>query len=431
MTGQRPTLAVPTGQRLTLAVPTGRRLTLAVPSLAFGGAERVVAEDGQPLGRAGRGGDRHHAFGAIRATPIRSTTASREFRSTRWANRAARSRPSPITCTACASCGVRSPARQPETVISFTDRMNVLTLLACRPLRVDTVISERIDPSRYEIGRAWSWLRRRVYPIARALVVQTERVRGQMVGVMRGRPIYVIPNAVVPNASSATPPNLPGQTGRRMARTIPRASAGSSPSVGLPRRKASTCSIDAFSRIADRHPQWSLKILGEGPARPSLERLIDAKRLGGRVVLAGWESDPAAVLRRCDLFVLSSRFEGFPNALLEAMACGLPSSQLRLPIRAGRNYPRRNRRPPGATRRRRRPGKHNRSRSSPMSRFAIGWARKRSMLSSVSASSVTSPIGTPCCAATLRNPRANSERGSWDELAADRTVLKPLSKVAA
>ncbi len=85
---------------------------------------------------------------------------------------------------------------EPESLISFTDRMNVLTLLACRPLGVDTVISERIDPSRYAIGRAWSWLRRRVYPSARALVVQTDRVRNQMLGVMRGRPIYVIPNAV-------------------------------------------------------------------------------------------------------------------------------------------------------------------------------------------------------------------------------------------
>ena len=45
--------------------------------------------------------------------------------------------------------------------------MNVLTLLACRPLKVDTVVSERIDPSRYEIGRTWSWLRRRLYPSAR------------------------------------------------------------------------------------------------------------------------------------------------------------------------------------------------------------------------------------------------------------------------
>jgi glycosyltransferase involved in cell wall biosynthesis len=56
-----------------------------------------------------------------------------------------------------------------------------------------------------------------------------------------------------------------------------------------------------------------------------LEEQIHARGLEPRVHLGGWIYDPVTVLRNCDAFVLSSRFEGFPNALLEAMALGLPA----------------------------------------------------------------------------------------------------------
>ncbi len=164
MTRQRPTLAVPTGQRLTLAVPTGRRLTLVVPSLAFGGAERVVAkmanhwaargEAVTVITLSGRSGDTYPLDDRVARIPLDAMGESGGPLKAITNNlRRVRLLRSAIAGSA------------PETVISFTDRMNVLTLLACRPLKVDTVISERIDPSRYEIGRAWSWLRRRVYPI--------------------------------------------------------------------------------------------------------------------------------------------------------------------------------------------------------------------------------------------------------------------------
>jgi GalNAc-alpha-(1->4)-GalNAc-alpha-(1->3)-diNAcBac-PP-undecaprenol alpha-1,4-N-acetyl-D-galactosaminyltransferase len=191
--------------------------------------------------------------------------------------------------------------------------MNVLTLLACRPLNLDVVVSERIDPRRQPIGRAWGWLRRRVYPSARALVVQTERVRRQMAPLMRGRPTYVVPNAVW----SPETESRPLQTGSNHARTI----------VAMGRlsgQKGFDLLIDAFAQIAPRHPDWSLRIVGEGPQRGNLEKQVKACDLEGRISLTGWEPQPAAALATAGLFVLSSRFEGFPNALLEAMACGLP-----------------------------------------------------------------------------------------------------------
>jgi glycosyltransferase involved in cell wall biosynthesis len=303
-----------TSQRLTLADSTSQRLTLAVPSLALGGAEGVVAKMANFWAARGK------AVTVITLSGEGGDTYPLDNRVTRIALDAMRESRGPLQAIANNVRRVRSLRRAiarsaPETVISFTDRMNVLTLLACRPLGVDTVISERIDPSRYEIGRGWSWLRRRVYPSARALVVQTERVRRQMAGVMRGRPLYVIPNAV--EAPPPAGPRLAADDPARLRWII---------AVGrLAPQKGFDLLIDAFSRIAERHPQWSLKILGEGPDRSSLARLIDVKRLAGRVVLAGWEPHPAAVLRQGDLFVLSSRFEGFPNALLEAMACGVPS----------------------------------------------------------------------------------------------------------
>jgi GalNAc-alpha-(1->4)-GalNAc-alpha-(1->3)-diNAcBac-PP-undecaprenol alpha-1,4-N-acetyl-D-galactosaminyltransferase len=291
---------------------TGRRLTLVVPSLELGGAEHVVAQMANHWAASG-----DHVT-VITLSKAESDTYSLDGAVTRIALNAMRESRGAFDAVSQNLIRVRLLRRaiartEPESLISFTDRMNVLTVLACRPLGVETVISERIDPSRYAIGRAWSWLRRRVYPSARALVVQTDRVRNQMLGVMRGRPIYVIPNAVF------APPTVSS-----VARD------GGAPrwivAVGrLTPQKGFDLLIEAFSRIAVRNPDWSLKILGKGPARGALEQLIASKQLTGRVILAGWQKDPMTVLRQAEFFVLSSRFEGFPNALLEAMACGLAS----------------------------------------------------------------------------------------------------------
>ncbi len=82
--------------------------------------------------------------------------------------------------------------------------------------------------------------------------------------------------------------------------------------------------LAAFQMVADKHQDWQLLILGEGELRPELENLRESLGMTDRVLLLGIIKCPSRVLRCSALFVMASRFEGFPYALLEAMACGLP-----------------------------------------------------------------------------------------------------------
>jgi GalNAc-alpha-(1->4)-GalNAc-alpha-(1->3)-diNAcBac-PP-undecaprenol alpha-1,4-N-acetyl-D-galactosaminyltransferase len=293
----------------------GRRLTLVVPSLALGGAERVVAT------MANHWAARGDTVTVITLSAATTDTYSLDPAVTRIALDLMRESAGAIRAILNNLIRVRRlraaiRRSQPDTVISFIDRMNIVTLLACRPLDVDTVISERIDPSRQPLDGTWSWLRRAVYPQARALVVQTEAVHRQMDPVMDGRTIYVIANAVdAPATDRPTPPRRKNDDGSRQIAAMGRLAA----------QKGFDLLIDAFAQAAKGQQRWSLTILGEGPERSRLEEQIRTNGLNGRVRLAGWVADPSSVLRDCDAFVLSSRFEGFPNALLEAMALGLPA----------------------------------------------------------------------------------------------------------
>jgi glycosyltransferase involved in cell wall biosynthesis len=82
--------------------------------------------------------------------------------------------------------------------------------------------------------------------------------------------------------------------------------------------------LRAFAKCCRERPDWALTIIGEGEERDELQALAQNLDIASKVRFTGRVAVPAALLRRADLFVLSSRYEGFPNALLEAMAVGLP-----------------------------------------------------------------------------------------------------------
>jgi glycosyltransferase involved in cell wall biosynthesis len=81
--------------------------------------------------------------------------------------------------------------------------------------------------------------------------------------------------------------------------------------------------IPAFAKVADQHPDWTLKICGKGKDRDALKQMIAELGLKGRVKLAGPAQDMGAAFAEASIFVLSSRYEGFPLILIEAMSKGL------------------------------------------------------------------------------------------------------------
>lgn len=202
---------------------------------------------------------------------------------------------------------------KPDIVISFLDGNNVLCLIAIKPFsNIPVVICERTDPHGRNIGKLWGVLRSITYPWANCLVTQTDHALSyfskkiQSIG-------KVIPNPVI--AISQKPQALSNKlTSRRFLISL-----GSLRYV-----KGHDMLIKAFSQIANSFPNWDLYIYGEGPERNSLTRMICELGLPDRVFLPGHVSDPMEKLQLSDIFVLSSRAEGFPNALAEAMSCGLP-----------------------------------------------------------------------------------------------------------
>jgi glycosyltransferase involved in cell wall biosynthesis len=83
--------------------------------------------------------------------------------------------------------------------------------------------------------------------------------------------------------------------------------------------------IEAFAQVAGAHPDWTLRIVGEGPLRPMLEALVEDRGLRGRVELLGTVNPIEREYESAQVFVMSSRYESFGLATAEALAHGLPA----------------------------------------------------------------------------------------------------------
>jgi len=191
---------------------------------------------------------------------------------------------------------------RPDAVISLGDSTNVRMLLATDGLRARRVVSEHCDPRLVNI-REWDVLRRRFYPRADGIVTLTADAADVI-----GFDCTVIPSFVAPHPPLGHP--LPeGDACVRRVITVARLEAV----------KRIDLLVEAFNRISVRHPEWQLDIVGDGPERRRLEALG-----GDRVFFHGATRDVTRALANAHVFAMTSATEGFPNALCEAMASGVP-----------------------------------------------------------------------------------------------------------
>ena len=203
---------------------------------------------------------------------------------------------------------------RPNIVISHLHRTNVMTILAVGRSAVPVVVIEHNDPGMNPGGKIWDALRRKTYPRANQLVSVSRGVDSHFRWLSE-KQRTVIYNPLATMEGGAIPNHLPTKMeGRKWITAMGRLTA----------QKGFDLLLSAFRPVADRHPDWGLMIIGEGELRGELEDLSETLGLVQRVSFAGLLSDPLPVLRRSDLFVMASRFEGFPYVALEALACGLP-----------------------------------------------------------------------------------------------------------
>lgn len=196
-----------------------------------------------------------------------------------------------------------------DVVISFIDTANIRTIFSMLGTGARVIVSERIHPRYERIGLLWNMLRFISYPLAACVVAQTKQAAGYFWGWPLRR-LRVIPNPV---KGFAPPEGDKGGDREKVLVAVGR----------LYPQKGYDILLGAFSRLSPACSEWTLKIAGDGPERGRLERMANELGLGDRVEFLGHVKDVAGLLSGAGAYVMSSSFEGFPNALCEAMANGL------------------------------------------------------------------------------------------------------------
>jgi glycosyltransferase involved in cell wall biosynthesis len=204
--------------------------------------------------------------------------------------------------------------QRPRRILALLTKTNILCCAAAWDLPLHVVVSERNDPHRQLLEPLWSRLRSVYYRRADVVTANTQGVIDAL-QVMGSWPrLELLPNPLPAGLARVDQqsPVVRERVVLAVARLVP--------------QKGLDVLLQAFAALPMTcRGGWRLILVGDGPERQALEQQAQQLDIAASVSFAGFRSDPLTFMQKAAIFALPSRFEGMPNALLEAMAAGLPS----------------------------------------------------------------------------------------------------------
>lgn len=200
---------------------------------------------------------------------------------------------------------------KPDIIVSFIRKNNLMALASARPLKVPVVVSVRSAPARELSGKGMKQLTFAMFRMAAGVVLQTREALEFFPEYIQKKSI-VLPNSINPDFLNALGNIDTNSVREKQIITVGR----------IDDNKNQKMLVEAFGTIANRYPDWTLELCGDGSGRKSLETRVAELGLTDRINFNGDVSDVPSRLAKASIFVLPSKVEGMPNALIEAMVMG-------------------------------------------------------------------------------------------------------------
>ncbi len=197
---------------------------------------------------------------------------------------------------------------QPDLILSFIGKNNVMALLTSRFLSIPVVVSVRGEPREEYYSRALRFAAKSVFRFADGIVMQTEESRQFFPASMQDK-IIIQKNSLNPTFIRPRYEGLRDKTIVAVGR--------------VDSNKNHELLIRSFAELAEEFPEYRLLIYGNGERREALQKLAEELCLQNRIELPGSVSQVADTIEKAEIFVLTSDSEGMPNTLIEAMSLGL------------------------------------------------------------------------------------------------------------
>lgn len=196
---------------------------------------------------------------------------------------------------------------KPDIIVSFIRKNNVMAIASSRFLHIPVVVSVRSDPARELKGRGMKLLSFFLFRFADGIVLQTSQAKAFFPDYLKKKAV-ILPNSINPSF-------LNEQGVAEKKKEI--AAVGR-----IDKNKNQKMLIEAFADIAMDYPDWCVRLYGEGEEAQFLKEYVNEKGLEKQIFFMGQVSNVAERIKEVSVFVLPSKCEGMPNALIEAMTLG-------------------------------------------------------------------------------------------------------------